>query len=63
MNRLERIQLLARCSEVERQNTALKETVDGLQQRIVALEERPRPGRPPKAKEGHEANGTDRATP
>lgn len=53
MNRLERIALMARCADVERQNTALKETVDDLQQRIVALEERPRPGRPPKAKEGN----------
>jgi hypothetical protein len=51
MNRLERIQLLERCAAVEAQNTALKEAVSALEARIVALEERPRIGRPPKVKE------------
>lgn len=60
MNRLERIQILERCAEVERKNTALQETVDELRQRIVALE-KPRLGRPPKARDGEE-DGTGRVT-
>lgn len=58
MNILERAKLLDRVAECDRksaqavaQNAALTETINALIQRIESLE-KPRLGRPPKAKDG-----------
>lgn len=52
MNRLERIELYARVEKAEQTVVAFKQIIDELTTRIVALETKPRLGRPPKATDG-----------